>query len=30
MICQYFAQRYQGRDNSLRVGVIATGSVYYL
>lgn len=30
MIRQYFAQRHQGGDNPLRVGVIATGSIYYL
>ena len=30
MIRQYYAQRAQGGDNPLRVGVIAVGSIYYL
>ncbi len=30
MIRQYGAQRSQGGDNPLRVGVIATGSIFYL
>ena len=30
MIRQYHAQRSQGGDNPLRVGVIAVGSLYYL
>ena len=30
MIRQYGAQRAQGGDNPLRVGVIAVGSIYYL
>ena len=30
MIRQYFAQRFQGGTNPLRVGVVATGSIFYL
>ena len=30
MIRQYYAQRAQGGDNPLRVGVIAVGSIYHL
>ena len=30
MIRQYFAPRCRGGSNPLRVGVIATGSIYYL
>ena len=30
MIRQYFAQRFQGGANPLRVGVVATGSIFYL
>ena len=30
MIRQYFAQRRQGGENPLGVGVIATGTIYYL
>lgn len=30
MIRQYGAQRCQGGDNPLRVGVIAVGSLFYL
>jgi len=30
MIRQYFAQRFQGGTNPLRVGVVAAGSIFYL
>ncbi len=30
MIRQYFAQRWQGGNNPLRIGIIATGSILYL
>ena len=30
MIRQYFAQRFQGGANPLRVGVVAVGSIFYL
>lgn len=30
MIRQYFAQRFQGGPNPLRVGVVASGSILYL
>ena len=30
MIRQYFAQRFQGGANPLRVGVVAAGSIFYL
>ena len=30
MIRQYFAHRFQGGANPLRVGVVATGSIFYL
>ena len=30
MIRQYSAQRFQGGTNPLRVGVVATGSIFYL
>jgi hypothetical protein len=30
VIRQYFAQRYRGGNNPLRVGIIPTGSIFYL
>ena len=30
MIRQYFAQRFRGGDNALRVGVIPVGAIFYL